>query len=58
MAITGQKFKFYPEELKKEVVRLHVVEGWAYRRVNEHLDRTHLQGRSNRAASKRLLILK
>lgn len=37
MAIKGQKFKTYPEELKLEAIRLRVVERWTYRRINEHL---------------------
>lgn len=34
----GQKLKTYSEELKKEAIRLHVVEGWTYRKINEHLE--------------------
>lgn len=30
MAIKGQKYKTYSEEIKKEAVRLHVIEGWTY----------------------------
>lgn len=37
MAIKGQKYKTYSEEIKKEAVRLHVIEGWTYRKINEHL---------------------
>ncbi|WP_407673348.1 transposase [Paenibacillus silvisoli] len=33
----GQKLKTYSDELKKEAIRLHVVEGWNYRKINEHL---------------------
>lgn len=38
MAIKGQKFKSYSEEIKKEAIRLHVVEKWTYRKINEHLE--------------------
>ncbi|WP_405081472.1 transposase [Paenibacillus chitinolyticus] len=34
----GQKFKRYTEELKKEAIRLHVEEGWTYRRMTTHLN--------------------
>jgi transposase-like protein len=37
MAIKGQKFKHYPESLKAEAIRLHMVEGWSYRKISEHL---------------------
>ncbi|MED4899550.1 transposase, partial [Brevibacillus porteri] len=37
MAVKGQKFKHYPESLKVEAVRLHVEEGWSYRKIAEHL---------------------
>ncbi|GAB6928079.1 hypothetical protein JCM10914A_20620 [Paenibacillus sp. JCM 10914] len=37
MAIKGQKFKTYSEKIKKRGVRLHVIEGWTYRKINEHL---------------------
>ncbi|KZE47298.1 transposase [Brevibacillus parabrevis] len=33
----GQKFKHYPESLKMEAVRLHVEEGWSYRKIADHL---------------------
>lgn len=36
MAIKGQKFKHYPESIKKEAIRLHVEEGWPYRKITEH----------------------
>lgn len=36
MAIKGQKFKSYPEEMKKEAIRLHVEERWTYRQITEH----------------------
>lgn len=36
MAIKGQKFKTYSEEMKKEAVRLHVEDGWTYRQITEH----------------------
>ncbi|AZS16642.1 hypothetical protein [Paenibacillus lutimineralis] len=32
MAINGQKFKTYSEELKMKAFRLHVEEKWTYRR--------------------------
>ncbi|MEK3788134.1 hypothetical protein [Paenibacillus sp. FSL K6-1230] len=35
MAIKGQKFKTYSEELKVEAIRLHVEEKWTYRQINE-----------------------
>ncbi|UQZ35889.1 helix-turn-helix domain-containing protein [Paenibacillus sp. PK3_47] len=37
MAIKGQKFKSYTEEVKKEAIRLHVEEKWTYRQITEHL---------------------
>ncbi|MEC0373692.1 transposase [Paenibacillus chibensis] len=37
MAIKGQKFKTYSEELKMEAIRLHVEEKWTYRQINDHL---------------------
>ncbi|WP_039961173.1 helix-turn-helix domain-containing protein [Brevibacillus sp. BC25] len=37
MAIKGQKFKSYSEELKKEAIRLHIEEKWTYRQITEHL---------------------
>ncbi|GIO33278.1 MAG TPA: transposase [Paenibacillus cookii] len=37
MAIKGQKFKTYSEEIKMEAIRLHVEEKWTYRQINEHL---------------------
>lgn len=37
MAIKGQKFKTYSEEVKQEAIRLHTVEGWTYRKISEHL---------------------
>lgn len=36
MAIKGQKFKTYSEELKAEAIHLHVEEKWTYRQINEH----------------------
>ncbi|KIL37145.1 transposase, partial [Gordoniibacillus kamchatkensis] len=33
MAVKGQKFKKYPEELKKEAIRLHMEEKWTYRQI-------------------------
>ncbi|MEK8133173.1 helix-turn-helix domain-containing protein [Paenibacillus filicis] len=38
MAIKGQTFKHYPESVKAEAIRLHVKEGWSYRKITEHLD--------------------
>jgi transposase-like protein len=37
MAIKGQKFKSYSEEMKLEAIRLHVEEKWTYRQITEHL---------------------
>ncbi|WIV19762.1 helix-turn-helix domain-containing protein [Paenibacillus polygoni] len=37
MAMKGQKFKTYSEELKMEAIRLHVEEKWTYRQINDHL---------------------
>jgi len=37
MAKKGQTFKHYPHEIKAEAIRLHVEEGWTYRRIMEHL---------------------
>jgi transposase len=34
-AIKGQKFKEYSHETKVEAIRLHVVEGWTYRKIME-----------------------
>lgn len=39
MAVIGQKFKTYSEELKVEAVRLHVEKKWTYRQINDHLER-------------------
>lgn len=33
--IKGQKFKEYSYDTKVEAIRLHVVEGWTYRRIME-----------------------
>ncbi|ULL14821.1 helix-turn-helix domain-containing protein [Paenibacillus sp. H1-7] len=38
MAVRGQKFKTYSEELKKEAIRLHMEEKWSYRQITEHLE--------------------
>jgi len=35
MAKTGQKHKTYSQETKVEAIRLHVKEGWTYRRIME-----------------------
>lgn len=32
-AVKGQKFKEYSYETKVEAIRLHLVEGWTYRRI-------------------------
>lgn len=37
MAVKGQKFKTYPESLKREAIRLHVEEKWSHREVAVHL---------------------
>ena len=44
MAIKGQKFKTYSDEIKKEAIRLHVEERWTYRKITEHFE-IHDQGR-------------
>lgn len=36
MAIKGQKFRTYSEELKLEAIRMHVEEKWTYRQINDH----------------------
>ncbi|GCD81079.1 hypothetical protein PTHTG4_01410 [Parageobacillus thermoglucosidasius] len=36
MAKKGQTFHTYSEELKREVVRLKLEEGWSYRQIREH----------------------
>ncbi|MCR8643945.1 transposase [Paenibacillus sp. N1-5-1-14] len=36
MAIKGQKFKTYSEELKLEAIRLHLEEKWTYQQIKEH----------------------
>jgi transposase len=38
MAIKGQKFKTYSDEIKKEAIRLHVEERWTYRKITEHFE--------------------
>ncbi|AIQ33356.1 MULTISPECIES: helix-turn-helix domain-containing protein [Paenibacillus] len=38
MAIKGQKFKNYSDEIKKEAIRLHVEERWTYRKITEHFE--------------------
>lgn len=35
MAKKGQRFKTYTKELKREVVRLKMEEGWSYRQLRE-----------------------
>lgn len=47
MAMKGQTFKTYSETLKNEAIRLHKVEGWTYRKINEHLG-IHDPGRMKR----------
>jgi transposase len=37
MAIKGQKFKHYPESLKREAIRLREEEKWTNRAIAEHL---------------------
>ncbi|WP_341281278.1 helix-turn-helix domain-containing protein [Paenibacillus sp. FSL H8-0537] len=37
MPVKGQKFKRYTHELRLEAIRLHVVEGWTYRQIINHL---------------------
>jgi transposase len=37
LAIKGQKFKHYPESLKREAMRLHVEERWSRKKVAVHL---------------------
>ncbi len=37
MAKKGQTFQTYTEELKREVVRLKVEEGWSYRQIRDRL---------------------
>ncbi|CAN7307104.1 helix-turn-helix domain-containing protein [Paenibacillus sp. LjRoot153] len=36
--------KHYPESIKTEAIRLHMVEGWSYREITEHLE-IHDKGR-------------
>lgn len=36
MAVKGQKFKTYSEDVKKEAVRLHIEDKWTYRQITEH----------------------
>jgi transposase len=36
MAKKGQTFSTYSEELKREVIRLKLEEGWSYRQLREH----------------------
>lgn len=37
MAIKGQKFRTYSEEVMKEAIRLYIEEKWPYRKITEHL---------------------
>lgn len=37
MAIKGQKFIRYTHEVRVEAIRLHLEEGWTYRKIIEHL---------------------
>ncbi|MFB8377881.1 transposase [Paenibacillus taichungensis] len=39
-AVKGQKFKQYSYETKMEAIRLHLVEGWTYRRIMEKFGMT------------------
>jgi hypothetical protein len=50
MAIKGQKFKTYSEKIKKEAIRLHIDEGWPYRKINEHLG-IHGENTGSKASS-------
>jgi transposase-like protein len=36
MAIKGQKYKQYSDEIRIEAIRLHLEEGWKYRKITEH----------------------
>jgi transposase len=38
MSNKGKTFKHYTEELKMKAIRLHVEEGWTYRKITEHLE--------------------
>ncbi|MDF2717355.1 MAG: transposase [Paenibacillus sp.] len=38
MGIKGQTYKTYPEEMKREAVRLHMEEKWTYRQITEHFE--------------------
>jgi transposase-like protein len=38
MAIKGQKFKTYSEDVKKEAIRLHIEDNWSYRKITEHFE--------------------
>jgi transposase len=38
MAMKGQTYKSYSEEVKKEAIRLHLEEKWTYRQITEHFD--------------------
>lgn len=37
LAIKGQKYKTYAEEVKMESSRLHIKENWTYREINARL---------------------
>ncbi|GGG20269.1 helix-turn-helix domain-containing protein [Paenibacillus abyssi] len=37
MAVKGQKFIRYTHEVRVEAIRLHLEEGWTYRKIIEHL---------------------
>ncbi|WP_198536453.1 IS3 family transposase, partial [Paenibacillus sp. DMB5] len=43
MVKKGQKFTTYPYEMKLEAIRLHVKEGWTYRRIMEKFQLLLLQ---------------
>jgi hypothetical protein len=38
MAIKGQKYKQYSDEIRIEAIRLHLEEGWKYRKITSILD--------------------
>ncbi|GED61544.1 transposase [Brevibacillus formosus] len=37
MVKKGQKLRSYSHEFKMEAIRLHIEEGWTYRRIMEHM---------------------
>lgn len=38
MAIKGQMFKTYSDEIKKEAIRLHMEKRWTYWKNTEHFE--------------------